>query len=51
MGHLEDRIQSYVYDRGTIDRTLSKFMRKFALDNNIANETPIFQNMDEYQVI
>ena len=51
MGHIKNRIHSYIYDREKIEGGLNRILRRVTLENNVSNETPIFSNMEEYHII
>jgi ABC-type antimicrobial peptide transport system permease subunit len=51
MGHVKDRVNSYIYNRDSIEKRLNKALREVTLELNVGQETPISGNMDEYAVI
>lgn len=46
IGHLENRIFSYIYDKKEFDTNLNRVLRQISLEANLTNETPIISNME-----
>mmetsp|Transcript_5577 Transcript_5577/g.9578 ORF Transcript_5577/g.9578 Transcript_5577/m.9578 type:complete len:384 (-) Transcript_5577:1867-3018(-) len=51
MGHLDSRVQKYVYKRDKIENVLNRILRKVSLDFNVQNKTPIFSNMEDFFIV
>jgi len=51
MGHVDDRMHTYVYDKSAFDRTLNKVVKQVSLTEQLKFETPIMTNMESTQVI
>ena len=47
MGHIDDRIYSYVYDKVGFEKKLNTLFKQIGLDAGLASETPIFSSMDQ----
>jgi uncharacterized membrane protein YbaN (DUF454 family) len=51
MGHIDDRMHTYVYDKPQFDKTLNKIVKQVSLSEQLKFETPIMTNMEASQVI
>lgn len=46
MGHIDNRMHSYIYQSSAFDKILNKIFEQIGLEAKINSETPILTNME-----
>lgn len=51
MGHIDDRLNTYVYNRGRFEKILNRLARQLKIESNLDYHTPILTTMDTMEII
>lgn len=51
MGHMENRVQNYVYGKKDLYKQLNKIFKVISPEANVTSETPIISNMEALSVV